>query len=456
LLYVSSGQNRAEVGRLRRVVPAASALTAVSLYSWLGLSRYASGDSGNYDLGIFTQAAKGWSTGIGPYSDIKGGSLFGDHFSPITIVFGAAYALWHDARSLIFVQSMALALAVAILTRYAVVRLPFSYAFIVCAVTIAAPPFTSAAIFDVHEIALAAPVIAWLCVALLKGRFVQVTMAAVLCLTAKEDVGLFVAAAGFVWWRLHGSLWWKPCVLVTLGVGGFVLANAVVMHANPLGQSPYLHYVWGGTGATAGAGFSTERFAAVLLFLALSGLSLGNPVILLAVPTLAWRIGSTNPHYWSDIYHYDVVLLPVAIVALVHTLQAPSAGRRIVAVVAALAATVPGVTRAATKVISPTALMSVSSEQAAARNLVKIIPAGQVIVTTQRLGPDLVPQYIVRQLDPQRPTWTKWVLMDVRPDDENWTIAEPLYNRADVDPKTVIIRRGTVALIEYERPREVP
>src|SRR6185312_8686632 len=91
----------------------------------IGLVRYDTGRSGNYDLGIFAQAAQRWSQGRLPGSAIRGvDTLFADHFSPITIVFGAAWAVWSDPRALIITQALALAAAVFILGVACFRRLP--------------------------------------------------------------------------------------------------------------------------------------------------------------------------------------------------------------------------------------------------------------------------------------------------------------------------------------------
>ena len=89
-----------------------AAILSSALYSWIGLARYGRGEYGNYDLGIFLQAASSWVTTGRPYSEIKGINLLGDHFSPITAVFGGAYALWPDPRSLILTQSVSLGIMV--------------------------------------------------------------------------------------------------------------------------------------------------------------------------------------------------------------------------------------------------------------------------------------------------------------------------------------------------------
>lgn len=436
-----------------------AASAAAALYLWLGLVRYASGSSGNYDLGIFTQAAQGWAGGVGPYSEIKGGSLFGDHFSPITVMFGVAYAGWQDPRALILTQASMLALTVGILVQFAATRLSSLDATLVAVLTVVASPFVSAAAFDVHETGLGAPLVAWLCVSLAQRRFAQCMTAAVLCLTVKEDLGLLVLMAGLAWWLLHGGTRRQSMLLGGVGLLGFVVANVVIVSVNAGGESPYLRFLLGASPSPdlAASQPGWERFVPLLISLGLTGAALRRPVLLLAVPTLAWRMLSSNPHYWSYKFHYDAILLPIAIVVLVEVLQSASARRRVVAFAVAIAASIPGVVRIVTLEPWEVNVASVSTEQRSAEQLGKKVPRGAVIVTSQRLGLPLIDTHRVKLLDPGHPTPAQWALVDLRAGSNALARAGmETYVKGLADPGATVVRQGNVALISYDTERPLP
>src|SRR5512146_1426982 len=74
------------------VVALAAAGPAFAVYLALGWVRLRTGAAGNYDLGIFTQAAQRWASGRWPGSSIRSvDNLFADHFSPITVLFGLGW-----------------------------------------------------------------------------------------------------------------------------------------------------------------------------------------------------------------------------------------------------------------------------------------------------------------------------------------------------------------------------
>jgi len=67
-----------------------------------------------------------------------------------------------------------------------------------------------------------------------------------------------------------------------------------------------------------------DHFHPILVVLA----PLRSPLLLAAVPTLAWRFWSTNPSYWGTGYQYSAVLMPITFVAFLDALPATGTGRR--------------------------------------------------------------------------------------------------------------------------------
>ena len=114
-------------------------------------------------------------------------------------------------------------------------------------------------------------------------------------------------------------------VLAVWGMGVSALAVGVVLPAlNPAGEFAYADKL-------DPAGFLRDPASAVILLVVpvrklvtwllvlLSGavVAVRSPVLLVALPTLLWRMLSPNDGYWGPGWHYSAVLMPVVFVALV-------------------------------------------------------------------------------------------------------------------------------------------
>jgi hypothetical protein len=63
-----------------------------------------------------------------------------------------------------------------------------------------------------------------------------------------------------------------------------------------------------------------KEYLLVLLLSPTLLLALRSPLLLVAVPTLLWRLLSEDPMYWSPHFHYSAVLMPVVSAAFVDVL----------------------------------------------------------------------------------------------------------------------------------------
>ncbi len=343
---------RAPTSTGRALVVLAGAVSAL-LCASIGLGHFHRGEATNYDLGIFSQSAASWAQLQLPTSGVLGGTpLLGDHFSPATAVFGPVWALWPDPRSLVLAQALLLGLGTALVARCAVRHLPLPAAAAVAAGTAVAHGSLAAARFDVHEVCLAVPLLALCGTALLEHRHRAAALWSLPLLLVKEDMGATVAVVAALLWlrgRRRAGL-----ALAAAAVAGVALAFATMLLVDPAHDLSRLA-AFGGSARTAAApepvptGEALRLRAALVLATAAGGglLWIASPVALLAVPTLAWRLASVTPSYWSPGLHYGAVLVPVAAVALVDVLRRVRARRpRAVAPLAVLAALAGAVTTA--------------------------------------------------------------------------------------------------------------
>src|SRR5699024_11026437 len=78
-------------------------------------------------------------------------------------------------------------------------------------------------------------------------------------------------------------------------------------------------------GALAGVLGPGEKVVTVLLLVLAAGVvGVRSPILLAAVPTLAWRFLGEVEFYWSWMWHYDAVLMPLATAALLDALGPPA------------------------------------------------------------------------------------------------------------------------------------
>ena len=72
-----------------------------------------------------------------------------------------------------------------------------------------------------------------------------------------------------------------------------------------------------------------RKLITLLLLVAITGvIGLRSPIMLVAVPTLIWRLWSSNDGYWGHTWHYSAVLMPIAFAAMLDGIQQAGASPR--------------------------------------------------------------------------------------------------------------------------------
>ncbi|MGW4380537.1 DUF2079 domain-containing protein [Kitasatospora sp. NPDC004531] len=388
-----------------------------------------------YDLGIFEQAVRGYARFELPVTPLKGDgfNLLGDHFSPILLTLVPFYLVWPAAETLLVAQAALLALAVVPLARWAQRELGRAAAVAVALGYGFSWGVGSTIGFDFHEVAFAAPLLAFSVVALGERRWVAAAAwAAPLCLV-KEDLGLTVAVIG-------GCIAWRGSRRLGVATALFgLLATALELLVLLPAMSPSHSYnYWDNLESRPGAEPGLlERLLSVpghlvtatvqgqLLFFLLAPtllLALRSPLFLVAVPTLGWRLLSRNEMYWGTTYHYSLVLMPVVFAAFVDGLvrlraARPHWGRRAtvpllcgsVAVTAAFFPFFPMVEAA------DAGFWRGSAHVRTVRSVLADIPSGARVAAGNRLVPQLTGRCTVFEFGwPADWRTAEWVVVDTR------------------------------------------
>lgn len=377
----------------------ASTLAAafVALYAVFSLGLHASFQTHGFDLGIFEQAVRDYANGKLPVSTIRDPNLvlLGDHFSPVIALLAPFYRAFPSAETLLVAQALLLGVSVLPVTRAAIRLLSPATGIAIGTCYGLSWGLQTALAFDFHEIAFAVPALAFALEALVLGRPRRAVAIASTLVLVKEDLGLTVAALGL----LVASAPATRRLGVATAIFGLAASTVAVFVVIPwFGVDGGYRYLGVGGLRPTGDAFRGELLdpgKPQLLALVLAPtlfLALRSRLVLLAVPTLAWRLSGTNVLYWLPEFHYDAMLMPIVFFALVHalTLLLPPRPLPAIAVAAALLVTcvVIGAHFRLREVVRP-GFGAPTAFAASARALIQRIPDGASVATENEIAPHL-------------------------------------------------------------------
>lgn len=335
--FITEGM-RSSVAAVRRQPPAAMiiALLITVIYTVYSVAQWNRLATPSWDLGIFTQLAKAYAGFDAPIVSIKGDgfNLLGDHFHPLLVILGPAYAFFPSGLTLLILQNILIGLSVLVIARLGIRRLGTVTGSCLGVAYGLSWGLQTAVAAQFHEIALAIPLLALALESMMTGRLRTAVVWAGLLVFVKEDLGLTVAAIGLVIaWRYRDriGLW-----LAAWGVGWLLLSVAVILPLlNTGGQYDYSDridvrgMIADPIGALVTIFSAGAKYETVWLLLLAGGfLFVRSPLALIMVPTLAWRFASGNDVYWGPEWHYSAVLMPVLFTALIDAIQTSRRSRR--------------------------------------------------------------------------------------------------------------------------------
>ncbi|SNS92183.1 DUF2079 domain-containing protein [Rhodococcoides kyotonense] len=423
-----------------RVVPAAAFALLAPLYGVLSVMGHRQLRTSGFDLGIFVQQISSYAELRAPTSNLLGTgyNTLGDHFSPITALLAPVYRLFPSPETLLIAQAVLFAAAAVPLTRWAV-REFGTLVGVVVAVAYGLSWGVQAALnFDFHEIAFAMPLLAMSMVALGQNRWIPALLWALPLVFVKEDMGLTVAAIGaLVAFVTVGRNRVLGLLTIVWGLGWLLLAVKVIIPLlssnDSYGQGSKMPPLGSGIADTAhGFVAGDSRAATAFLLLAVTAFAaLRSPLVLVVVPTVAWRFLSDNSNFWKPIYHYNAILMVIVFAALIDAVarsrrhqQLTERGRRTiftaVAVVALVALPFLPMARLVTADGWRTDPQATETAAIATR-----IPDGDTIAASNNLVPQFVATHDV-SVFPQRSTDTTtpdWIVVN-RADPAGWPADE--------------------------------
>jgi uncharacterized membrane protein len=392
--------------RARKLVPYAPAGVLFLLYAGWSVARHRAFQTTGYDLGIFVQGVRSYAEGRRPVADLLGPGFLqlGDHFHPILMLLAPFYKLWPHAETLLVAQAALLALSAVPITRLAVKHLGSGRAVIVAFAYGLSWGLLRAVTFDFHEVVFAVPLLAFALERLVRREWTAAVLWALPLVFVKEDLPLTLAAIGvYLWWqrqrKLGGSL------MLSGVLTWAALTFAVLPALNAKGR--YGHWSSLPDSMSMTSGIPMKLLTLTFLLLPTCFLAIRSPLLVIAVPTLAWRFVSGNPSHWGISYHYSAVLMPVVFVAFVVVLARFEKLRTALAGVSLSVSVLLAFVVAADS--TPQRVWT-SGQQAATRDLLSRIPDGDTVAASNRLAPHLTDRTTVLLFpaypaDGVRPAW---------------------------------------------------
>jgi uncharacterized membrane protein len=399
-----------------------------AMYCLYSIRRHERLGSTGWDLGIFTQAVKAYGHFEAPLVPLEGTdvNLLGDHFQPWIALVGPVYRVFPSPVTLLVVQALLFALAAVPIVRLAAVRLGMVTGVLIAITYGLAWGIAQALAFDFHEIALAVPLLAFSLVAVVEERWRAALLYAMPLVFCKEDLGVTVVVIAAVVAVRFGRPSYRWAAATALwGAVWTVIATKVIIPA--MGSGDYSYEAKfaespgeGVRGFIIGVSQGDARASTAFLLLVITVfLALRSPLVLVAVPTLAWRFLSVNHLYWGFGFHYNATLMPIMIVAMLDALirlRGRTMSQRTEVGVAAAAAAVAVVLGWAGPLdrLSERDFYEPADQAQAVEKFNAMIPDGQSVATTNNLAPQLVADHEVTLFPKQKRdrSTAQWIVVD--------------------------------------------
>jgi uncharacterized membrane protein len=373
---------------LTKAWPYAIAATLFALYTVISDTRHRLFGTTGYDLGIFEQAIRAYAHLRAPVSELKGPGyhLLGDHFHPILALLGPIYRIFPSPVTLLVAQAALLALSAIPITRLAIAVIGPSGGVCLGLAYGLSWGLLRAMGFDFHEICFAVPLLAFSLQGLAQSQWGSATAWALPLVLVKEDLPLTVAAIGG-YLMLRGQRRLGMAVAASGLACGLLIVTVVIPAFNPDHAYSYASGVGDAHTLLSGAGTKVQTLLVLLAPTAF--LAVRSPLVLIAIPTLAWRFLSSNPNFWGTQYHYSAVLMPIVFIAFIHAVTRFSKRHRLIAVSAAVVVTaIIGLAQLPRHVtIQPPELAG--HQPSAVREALNTIPNGVSVAAVNRLAPQL-------------------------------------------------------------------
>lgn len=270
---------------------------------------------------------------------LNGTSRFAIHFEPILFPISLLYFFWPGPNTLLILQTLVVASGAFPAFWLARLRLRSDLAgVVIAALYLLYPAQQQATIFDFHAVTFTASLLLFTLYFLYTRRTVWLFVFAILSMACKEEIPLVIVFFG-LWSILFQQRWRSGIILALLGVIWFTAAY-VIMRANSPAGHPLLISRYAGIGSNPGQmlffiirhpfsvlrTYVIEYYHRIYLYILLAPaafLPLFAPwILILALPSLAINMLSSDPNQFSGFFQYNAEIVPVLIFSTIEGIVA--------------------------------------------------------------------------------------------------------------------------------------
>ena len=307
-------------------------------YAAIAVLRYRSHPAVSPGTALLVREVSDYAGLRAPDVSVHGATVdaLGLHFSPVLALLAPVYRLFPSALTLLLAQAVLFAASVTIVAatagrlwgghgrsqgRSRALGVGVAYGL--------SWGLQNAVGGDFQPTCFAVPLVALSLRNVLLNRWRRAGLWALPLVFVQEDLGLTVAAIGLVLFLQRR--WATGAVLGISGVAALLLSvDWVIPRLSPTGSYPGWSRLPGGYLDLLAplkllqhllAGGETKLWTLVYLLAVTGFLALRSPLLLVALPTLAWRFLAADPAYWGTGRHYSTVLMPIVFLALVDAVQ---------------------------------------------------------------------------------------------------------------------------------------
>jgi uncharacterized membrane protein len=311
-------------------------ITYITFFNYLSFVNHDHFLTNAFDLGIFDYAA--WNNLHGKFFSgllIGHSSLFAIHFQPILLPLGLVYLLWDNAKSLLFIQSLVLALGAVPLYWLARERTNPWVGLVFVLVYLLFPALEGANLFEFHPVTLAAGILPFAYWYLRQGNFGRFVLFSLLAAACQEDIFLIIGMLGF--YLLVTRRDWRGLWVGIAGFAGFLFLTMIFIPHFSGGSTHFGLHRYQALGHTIPEVLETvltrplfvwdyiwsdpdkARYLTHLLVPA-GYLSLADPLtLLIAAPTIAINLLSSLPTTSAlDRFHYSATIVPFVVASAIN------------------------------------------------------------------------------------------------------------------------------------------
>jgi uncharacterized membrane protein len=282
-----------------------------------------------FDIGIFDQGIWLLSQGKDPFVTVRGLHLFGDHIQFISIFVAPLFWIWDNARVLLILQSVALALGAVplyLITKEKIkskwIPLIFVFSYFLY------PSLHYLNLENFHLVSLGVPILLFAFYFLMKKNYKLFLIFVGLTLITREELVLTVLAMGiYAFFKCDRKI--GIITILSSLVWLFLIFNVIFPHYTPF-VHPNLRRggnIFGSmqelvTNPKTISTLNTEENRKYFfdIFSPVAFISFLNPqTLFLALPALGINLITTWPYAHSIQYHYTYAIIPFVFISVVYS-----------------------------------------------------------------------------------------------------------------------------------------